>query len=105
MLLIEKKTAKKSEKKPNAESLLFKCKLSLSQAELIAMPLKYMKEMVCPSKFKQRTARHKKSPYLESFWSVFFTHFPAFGLNTEIYAISLRIQSKCGKMREKCGLE
>ena len=26
-------------------------------------------------------------------------HFPAFGLNTEIYSVSLRIQSKCGKIR------
>ena len=26
-------------------------------------------------------------------------YFPAFGLNTERYGVSLRIQSKCGKMR------
>ena len=26
-------------------------------------------------------------------------HFPAFGLNTERYGLSLRIQSECGKMR------
>ena len=26
-------------------------------------------------------------------------HLPAFGLNTEIYSVSLRIQSKCGKMQ------
>ena len=25
-------------------------------------------------------------------------HFPAFGLNTEIYSVYLRIQSECGKM-------
>ena len=25
----------------------------------------------------------KKSPYLGLFWSAFFLHFPAFGLNTE----------------------
>ena len=56
-------------------------------------------------KVQAKDRKAKKSPYLESFWSVFFTHFPAFGLNTEIYAISLRVQSKCGKMREKCGLE
>ena len=29
------------------------------------------------------------------------THFPAFGLNTEIYSVNLRIQSKCGKKRIK----
>ena len=45
---------------------------------------------------------HKKSPYSELFWSAFFPHFPAFGLNTERYCVSLRIQSECGKMREKC---
>ena len=28
-------------------------------------------------------------------------HFPAFGLNTEKYGVSLRIQSKCGKVRTK----
>ena len=26
-------------------------------------------------------------------------YFPAFGLNTEIYGVNLRVQSKCGKMR------
>ena len=28
-------------------------------------------------------------------------NFPAFGLNTERYSVSLRIQSKCGKMRTR----
>ena len=28
-------------------------------------------------------------------------HFPAFGLNTERYSVSLRIQSECGKMRTR----
>ena len=28
-------------------------------------------------------------------------HFPEFGLNTERYGLSLRIQSECGKMRAK----
>ena len=47
----------------------------------------------------------KICPYLELFWSAFFLHFPAFGLNTERYGVSLRIQSEYGKMWEKCGLE
>ena len=47
----------------------------------------------------------KKGPYSELLWSAFFPHFPAFGLNTEKYEVSLRIQFKCGKMREKCGPE
>ena len=28
-------------------------------------------------------------------------HFPAFGLNTERYSVSLRIHSKCRKMRTR----
>ena len=28
--------------------------------------------------------------------------FPALGLNTERYEVSVRIQSECGKMQEKC---
>ena len=40
-------------------------------------------------------SRRKKSPYSELFWSAFFPHFPAFGLNTERYGVSLRIQSEC----------
>ena len=39
-------------------------------------------------------------PYLELFWSAFFPHFPAFGLKTERYGVSVRIQSEYGKMRE-----
>ena len=39
----------------------------------------------------------EKCPYSELFWSAF----PAFGLNTERYSVSLRIQSECRKMRTK----
>ena len=46
--------------------------------------------------FGTKTLR-KKSPYSELFWSAFFPHFPAFGLDTERYGLSLHIQSKCGK--------
>ena len=28
-------------------------------------------------------------------------HFPAFGLNTEIYSVNFRIHSQCGKMRTR----
>ena len=38
----------------------------------------------------------KKCLYSELFWSAFFPHFSAFGLN-----ISLRIQSEWGKIRKK----
>ena len=50
----------------------------------------------------KKTPLRKKSPYLEVFWSAFFPHFSAFRLNTERYK---RIQSECGKIREKCGPE
>ena len=38
-----------------------------------------------------RIALRKKCPYSELFWSAFLPHFPAFGLNTERYGVSLRI--------------
>ena len=34
-------------------------------------------------------------------WSYSGPHFPAFGLNTERYSVSLRIQSECGKIRTR----
>ena len=34
-------------------------------------------------------------------WSYSGPHFPAFGLNTERYGVSLRILSECGKMRTR----
>ena len=44
--------------------------------------------------------QRKKCPYSELFWFAFFSAFSR--IQTE-YA--LRIQSECGKMREKCGPE
>ena len=37
-------------------------------------------------------------------WSYFGPYFPAFGLNTERYGLSIRIQSKRGKMRTRITL-
>ena len=34
-------------------------------------------------------------------WRYSGMHFPTFGLNTERYRVSLRIQSECGKMRTR----
>ena len=34
-------------------------------------------------------------------WSFYGSYFPAFGLNTERYGVSLRIQSKCVKIRTR----
>ena len=31
----------------------------------------------------------------------FCPYFPVFGLNTDIYSVNLRIQSKCGKIRTR----
>ena len=39
----------------------------------------------------------EKCPYSE----LFCRHFPAFGLNTERYRVSVRFQSGCGKMRAR----
>ena len=47
-----------------------------------------------PRVHKLSQALHKSCQYSELFWSVF----PAFGLNTERYGVSLRIQSECGKI-------
>ena len=41
---------------------------------------------------------HYDCLYSELFWSEFFPHFLAFGLNTDRYFVSLRMHSKCGKM-------
>ena len=41
-------------------------------------------------------------PYSQLFWPTFSPHFPAFGLNTERYTVSLRIQynrENAGKMQ------
>ena len=42
--------------------------------------------------------RKKKSVRIRSYSG---PHFPAFGLNTERYGVSLRIRCKCGKMRTR----
>ena len=34
-------------------------------------------------------------------WSYSGLHFPTFGLNTERYGVSLRIQSECGRMQTR----
>ena len=46
-------------------------------------------------------ALREKCAYSELFWSPFFLHFPAFGLNTDRYSVSLRIQFECGKIRTR----
>ena len=42
----------------------------------------------------------KKSPYSELFWSAFFPHLPAFGLNTERFVVG-----KCGKNSDQNNFE
>ena len=39
----------------------------------------------------------KKCPYSELFWSAFFSHFPAFGLNLDRYSVFSLNAGKCGK--------
>ena len=47
---------------------------------------------------KMPLSQRKKSPYSELFWSAFFTDFPAFGLNTERYYLSV-FSPNAGKYR------
>ena len=47
--------------------------------------------------FSEKPSMHKKC----QFRSYSGQHFPAFGLSTERYRVSLRIQSECGKMRTR----
>ena len=60
------------------------------------------------SDMKSSFVQRKKCPYSGLFWSALF---PAFSrIRTEYgeilrYSVCLRIQSECGKMREKCGPE
>ena len=46
--------------------------------------------------FRKRISHCVKSVRIRSYSGPYF---PAFGLNTERYGVSLRIQSECGKMR------
>ena len=41
------------------------------------------------------------SEYCMKSWEFFWSYFPAFGLNTERYTVSLRIQSECGKLQTR----
>ena len=61
--------------------------------------MSYLKKMAL------RLNSHKEH-YVKSvrIWSYSGPHFPALGLNTERYSVSLRIQSKCGKMRTRITL-
>ena len=38
---------------------------------------------------------------MSKYWVISGPYFPAFGLNTEKYLVSLRIQSECGKIRTR----
>ena len=54
---------------------------------------------------------HKKCPYSEFFWSIFFPYFPAFGLNRDqnnseyghfcISPYSVRMRENAGKIRNR----
>ena len=65
------------------------------------------------SRWNEAGLRQTKNPFFTSrvsnihweksvrIWSLSVLYFPAFGLNTERYLISFRIQSKCGKIRTR----
>ena len=54
--------------------------------------------LICSSEDYLADGRCLKSAHIRSYSG---PHFPAFGLKTERYRISLRIQSKCQKMRTR----
>ena len=59
----------------------------------------YSKTSIFETSYTKLTKLHcVKSVPVRSYSS---PHFPAFGLNTERYYVSLHIQSKCGKMRTR----
>ena len=47
---------------------------------------------------RQKIMEHIHCMKIVRIWSLPSPHFPAFGLNTERYSASLRIQSECGKV-------
>ena len=75
-----------------------------SEKEHIAKKASCFKSLICRDSSGEqnefnRLPLRKNCPYSELFWSAFFPYFPTFGL------VSLRIQSECGKIREKYGPE
>ena len=54
--------------------------------------------LLCALNYKQTEITCKKSVRIRSFSGLFF---PAFGLNTERYGVSLCIESECGKIRTR----
>ena len=59
-----------------------------------------MKQRKSPAKSREfsKTGHCVKTVLIRSYSG---PHFPAIGLNTEIYGVSLRIQSECGKIRTR----
>ena len=52
-------------------------------------------------KYVREIHNHIHSVKSVGIWSYSGPYFPAFGLNTERYGVSHRIQSECGKMRTR----
>ena len=100
---------------------VFTCSISLMQWE-IRVKFGLCKNLqriivvrdISPSSFKLKLKRgilppsikealRKKSSYSELFWSAFFPHFPAFGLSTKRYSVSLPYHSVFCPNAGKCG--
>ena len=65
----------------------------------------FFEDLIAKDKIYEPLPLRKKCSYSEFFWSAFFSHFPAFGLNTERYGVSFRIQSECGKNADQINSE
>ena len=48
--------------------------------------------------FKKKYSRHNTAWNVSKYGVFFSPYFPTFGLNTERYSVSLRIQSECGEI-------
>ena len=68
------------------------CPLHLIEDHHLIKSMKFILRTNVLAKSCTRYTLRKKPPYSELFWSAFFPYFPAFGLNTERYSVSLRIQ-------------
>ena len=68
----------------------------LSHNNLCSLLFEKFKHLLEVMRLKEFLHHCVKSVRIQSYSG---PHFPVFGLNTEKYSVSLRVQSECGKMR------
>ena len=70
------------------------------QVSMMELPRKATQQMFERGLSRLRLSNHYCVKTVR-IWSFFGLYFPAFGLNTERYGVSLLIHSKCGKIRTR----